>query len=203
MTGLVASGFGLSAFLFSTIAHVAFPGNTSDFLLILALGTSVTPLLATFFLRHAPDEEPKPFDGSISAAPAAWETFDYDDESSETSRSRQATEAEMPLLSDARSPPRRARDLSSTTTPPTRLRPTRLESILMSVSPERRHDRSVTEELHFAAENLANVPPEPPVTPHDPHLHSPNEMHGLALFRTGDFWLIFSILLLRTLSNSS
>ena len=39
VVGLVISGFGLSAFLFSTIAHVIFPGDTSEFLLVLAVGT--------------------------------------------------------------------------------------------------------------------------------------------------------------------
>jgi len=31
-TGVVLAGFGLSAFLFSTISHTFFPGNTGDFL---------------------------------------------------------------------------------------------------------------------------------------------------------------------------
>lgn len=43
------SGFGLSAFLFSTIAHVGFPGDTSTFLLILAIGSSL-PFIPGFFL---------------------------------------------------------------------------------------------------------------------------------------------------------
>lgn len=43
------SGFGLSAFLFSTIAHAVFPGDTSSFLLILAVGTSL-PFIPGFFL---------------------------------------------------------------------------------------------------------------------------------------------------------
>ncbi|KAI5988455.1 major facilitator superfamily domain-containing protein [Pisolithus marmoratus] len=53
-TGLVLSGFGLSAFLFSTIAHVFFPGNTSTFLLLLALATSMPILLALFIVRPVP-----------------------------------------------------------------------------------------------------------------------------------------------------
>ncbi|KIK22462.1 hypothetical protein PISMIDRAFT_102428 [Pisolithus microcarpus 441] len=50
-TGLVQSGFGLSAFLFSTIAHVFFPGDTSAFLLLLALATS-TPILVALFMVY-------------------------------------------------------------------------------------------------------------------------------------------------------
>ncbi|KAI0688651.1 MFS general substrate transporter [Cytidiella melzeri] len=54
VTGLVISGFGLSAFLFSTIAHFMFPGNTSDFLLLLAIGTSLPMVLGFFFVRPIP-----------------------------------------------------------------------------------------------------------------------------------------------------
>ncbi|KIY63648.1 MFS general substrate transporter [Cylindrobasidium torrendii FP15055 ss-10] len=48
-TGIVMSGFGLSAFVFSTLAHFVFPGDTSTFLIVLALGTSL-PMIAGFFL---------------------------------------------------------------------------------------------------------------------------------------------------------
>jgi len=65
----------------------------------------------------------------------------------------------------------------------------------MSLSPERHHGRSVTEELRFVSESLEDSA-EVPETPKDPHVHSSREVHGLALFKTRDFWLIFSILLL-------
>lgn len=53
-TGLVISGFGLSAFVFSTIAHVIFPGNTSEFLLILAIGTSLPMVMGFFLVKPVP-----------------------------------------------------------------------------------------------------------------------------------------------------
>ncbi|KAJ4472799.1 major facilitator superfamily domain-containing protein [Lentinula edodes] len=53
-TGLVISGFGLSAFLFSAIAHLAFPGNTSSFLLLLSLGTSFPMLIGFIFVQPIP-----------------------------------------------------------------------------------------------------------------------------------------------------
>ncbi|KAI5887407.1 MFS general substrate transporter [Schizophyllum commune H4-8] len=61
-TGLVLSGFGLSAFLFSTISHVLFagipaPGNTSHFLTLLALGTALPQLVGLAFVRAVPHEE--------------------------------------------------------------------------------------------------------------------------------------------------
>ncbi|KAL1719424.1 major facilitator superfamily domain-containing protein [Schizophyllum commune] len=61
-TGLVLSGFGLSAFLFSTVSHVIFaripaPGNTSHFLTLLALGTALPQLVGLAFVRAVPHEE--------------------------------------------------------------------------------------------------------------------------------------------------
>lgn len=53
-TGLVLSGFGLSAFLFSTIAHIFYPGDTSEFLLLLAIGTSLPMVWGFFFVRPIP-----------------------------------------------------------------------------------------------------------------------------------------------------
>ncbi|KDR74212.1 hypothetical protein GALMADRAFT_249944 [Galerina marginata CBS 339.88] len=53
-TGLVISGFGLSAFFFSSISHLFFAGNTSDFLLVLALGTSFPMIMGIFLVRPIP-----------------------------------------------------------------------------------------------------------------------------------------------------
>ena len=40
--------------MFSTIAHTVFPGNTSDFLLVLAIGTSIPMILGWLFIRPIP-----------------------------------------------------------------------------------------------------------------------------------------------------
>ena len=45
--------------MFSTIAHVIFPGNTSDFLLVLAIGTSLPMLLGLFLIKPIPFAHPK------------------------------------------------------------------------------------------------------------------------------------------------
>lgn len=57
VTATVVSGFGLSAFLFSTIAHTVFLGNTSSFLLTLALGTPTSMVLGWFLIRPCPYPE--------------------------------------------------------------------------------------------------------------------------------------------------
>ena len=48
------SGFGLSAFFFSSISRTLFPGNTSDFLFVLALGTAIPMIFGFFFVRIIP-----------------------------------------------------------------------------------------------------------------------------------------------------
>lgn len=53
-TGLVLSGFGLSAFFFATIASVAFPGDISALLLVLAIGTAIPMLLGLVIVRQVP-----------------------------------------------------------------------------------------------------------------------------------------------------
>ncbi|KAF8580797.1 MFS general substrate transporter [Ramaria rubella] len=67
--GLVLSGFGLSAFFFSTLAHRLFPGNTSSFLLFLALGTSLPVIVGYFTVRPVPHaERPEANPGIIDRA---------------------------------------------------------------------------------------------------------------------------------------
>jgi hypothetical protein len=51
---MVISGFGLSAFLFSSISHIAFSGNTSSFLRLLAFGTALPMVLGYFLVRPIP-----------------------------------------------------------------------------------------------------------------------------------------------------
>lgn len=50
-TGVTLAGFGLSAFLFSTISHSLFPGDVSSFLLLLALGTSLPMILGSLVVK--------------------------------------------------------------------------------------------------------------------------------------------------------
>ncbi|KAJ7702436.1 major facilitator superfamily domain-containing protein [Mycena rosella] len=94
-TGLVLSGFGLSAFFFSTLAHILFPGDTSSFLLLLSCGTALTTALGFFFVRAIPlsiaDGSEHTVVGTV-AAEAEATIFHHDHES------------ERPLLSEAAAP---------------------------------------------------------------------------------------------------
>lgn len=58
VTGTAISGFGLSAFFFSTIAHAVFPGNTSGLLLTLAVGTAIPMVIGWFLIRPCPYPDP-------------------------------------------------------------------------------------------------------------------------------------------------
>ncbi|KAH8104557.1 MFS general substrate transporter [Cristinia sonorae] len=80
-TGLVISGFGLSAFVFSTIAHSIFPGDTSEFLLVLAIGTSL-PMVVGFFLV-----KPVPLPSSESSGSLEHGVYGEDIEEDEFSAS--------------------------------------------------------------------------------------------------------------------
>ena len=53
-TGLVLSGLGLSAFLFSLLARTLFPGDTSALLLMLAIGTATPMLMGLFIVTPVP-----------------------------------------------------------------------------------------------------------------------------------------------------
>ncbi|PWN44418.1 MFS general substrate transporter [Ceraceosorus guamensis] len=59
-TALVLSGFGLSAFLYSTLSHQLFPGNTSDYLLLLAFGCAASFLVGVLLIRILPPADANP-----------------------------------------------------------------------------------------------------------------------------------------------
>ncbi|RDB20251.1 hypothetical protein Hypma_012589 [Hypsizygus marmoreus] len=72
-TGIVISGFGLSAFFFSTISRISFAGNTSSFLQLLALGTSMPMIMGFFLVRQIPLP---PVDSVASLEHAAEDAID-------------------------------------------------------------------------------------------------------------------------------
>ncbi|KAJ7476903.1 major facilitator superfamily domain-containing protein [Mycena galericulata] len=86
-TGLVLSGFGLSAFFFSTLAHTLFPGDTSSFLLLLGAGTAVTTIVGFFLVRAIPlaaAESAHEHVGETAVSAEAEATFFGDDSDSLT-----------------------------------------------------------------------------------------------------------------------
>lgn len=68
--GLVLSGFGLSAFLFSSISRLFFPGDTSSFLLVLATGTVCPMIVGYFLVRPIPYARSTPSSPSLRGQPS-------------------------------------------------------------------------------------------------------------------------------------
>lgn len=53
-TALVLSGFGLSAFFYSSLSHSLFPGNTQDYLRLLSIGSAASFLIGLLVIRIFP-----------------------------------------------------------------------------------------------------------------------------------------------------
>ncbi|EIN04341.1 MFS general substrate transporter [Punctularia strigosozonata HHB-11173 SS5] len=182
-TGIVISGFGLSAFFFSTIAHTLFPGNTSDFLLVLALGTSIPMVLGLFFLRYIP----------LPATTTALEHGPASAEEQESlvihgppeveranSRTRLLSPAavETEVADEEEVPHVHHQQVSSHFQfPHTR------NSVEMSVSPTRDgHRRSASARTRRSRSKSKEIPVK--------DVDGPN-IHGKALAFAPDFWLLF------------
>lgn len=68
-TALVLSGFGLSAFFYSTLSHTLFPGKTGDYLLLLAFGSSFSFLIGLTFIKILPPDLDDPLLPSDAGQP--------------------------------------------------------------------------------------------------------------------------------------
>lgn len=190
------SGFGLSAFLFSTLAHVLYPGDVSSMLLLLSLGTSLPMILGFFFVRPiplppdsyipvnnaAPGERRMSFTESITGDEIAHSTFVAD-----AVVYGHVGDSRTNLLSISPSRPvggeARGADEGQT------LNYENSRSVEMSVSPPRhgpRH-RSISSFRHNRLDSSLAAPVE-------------RDLHGKTLLACGDFWLLFVLLTLRMCS---
>ncbi|EUC66581.1 MFS general substrate transporter [Rhizoctonia solani AG-3 Rhs1AP] len=199
ITGMVVSGFGLSAAFFSTTAHVLFPGDTGALLLILALCSSFVMLLGFFIVQPVPHTSQQdlyqvlPATESQLSVVEQWDTFSpveptYEQEAiahvqrtsrarDEARRSRSLVREDVPFLSDGVSSYRgRSRNAARLS----------LEMPAWSEngSQDRGRGRSVSMHRDFidATSNLKQ--------PDGDDL----DIHGSALFKTLDFWVVFGVL---------
>ncbi|KAJ7618509.1 major facilitator superfamily domain-containing protein [Roridomyces roridus] len=117
-TGIVLSGFGLSAFFFSTIAHILYPGDTSSFLFLLACGTALATLTGFFFVRAIPLAATEIEHTGVTAVAAEAEAtlFGHVNDSHTPLLNEPADTAQEEYVPDARgielSPPRSSRQRS-------------------------------------------------------------------------------------------
>ncbi|KZT23204.1 MFS general substrate transporter [Neolentinus lepideus HHB14362 ss-1] len=177
-TGIVLSGFGLSAFFFSTIAHVAFPGNTSDFLLILAIGTSLPMIIGFFLVRPVPLPPAEPAHILESGAP---EEEDMPDVTVETIF-QQENNSSTRLLADrdgTESTVGHEQQVTDYVVPHT--------SDAVELSPTRSDVAGLSRHRSRSRVALGRSRSRVSVKTDD---HQPN-IHGKFLWTSSDFWLFF------------
>lgn len=193
----MAAAFGLSAFFFSTLAHTVFPGNTSGFLLVMAVGTSVPMLIGLATVKIVPHAEGIAVPSvsqprhSVEIVPErderrnsqGWEVYsqvvgpggyerltesDLEDEIMEASVSQ-------PFLQDTVGSRERSR--TPVGNPEVEMSPSRRASNAAEDAQPRahRHSRSLSRSLRQL-------------------YHEHPDVHGWNLLKTVDFWLLFLIM---------
>ena len=186
--GLVISGFGLSAFLFSTIAHIIFPGNTSEFLVVLAVGTSLPMILGFFFVRPIPlphteyarlGEAPDALDDEDEFSAASPAVFQRENNSHTHLLDAHSSDEEV-FLDDEHLDASHGRGHNQEATdyiaPPSRG--------ALALSPTR------TGESRHRSRGSLSVPRPRPGYGGDKYSDAPN-IRGKALVSSGNFWLLF------------
>ncbi|KAI0637554.1 MFS general substrate transporter [Trametes polyzona] len=201
--GIVISGFGLSAFLFSTVAHTFFPGNTASFLLVLAIGTAFPMILGFILVRPIPPPHTDPSgrledgtpdsptdygagEGHGASSPTTYSvdntshthllSRDVDDEEDEVTREPAIElEEEEPLV-----PSSAHGQVASDYVVPGQVDSLALSPTRMGFARHRTHSarstsrRSIRSHLEKTHDGQPNV-------------------HGKRLFKTVNFWLLFTI----------
>ncbi|RPB11754.1 MFS general substrate transporter [Morchella conica CCBAS932] len=174
-TAIPLAAFGLSAFFFSSLSSWLFPGNTSDFLLVLATATSSIVLLSYFFLRVVP------VPGAYSIVPPA--ELDYTGSSrlhrtkSGESRSAAKDTYQEPGTSTS------SRGIVRITNPD--CTPDESSSFLTNSSSSSDEDRIDAESTRGGV-----------IGSNDHAYHT--DIRGWALTKSTDFWLLFTLLGLLT-----
>ena len=202
--GIVISGFGLSAFLFSTIAHTLFPGNTSEFLLVLAIGTALPMILGFFFVHPIPlplpdisnriesaiddsDED----DGGLGPRSPGYSrantshthllASDADESDDEPNGRPIELEEEEPLVPAHPSHTQAASDYV--------VESSSADTLMLSPSPGFTRHRSSSGRSSSSRRTVRSQS--------DKGLDGTLNIHGKRLFTTGNFWLLFIISSLR------
>ncbi|KAK8846547.1 hypothetical protein IAR55_005633 [Kwoniella newhampshirensis] len=177
-TGAVLAGFGLSAFLFSTVGQWLYKGDAGNLLALLAGGTGIPMLIGGLLIRPVPPEGEvgvgyerigqEEEDGGLGVT--IQEAQDYDDTLSPVMSRSSSLE-----LSRSRSPMARGRHPHPHAHFP---------SDLPSHSEIHTHSLPKPQGSHIRSQSLSSLPPTS-------LSHSP-----LDLFRALDFWILFVILAL-------
>ncbi|KAI0030402.1 major facilitator superfamily domain-containing protein [Vararia minispora EC-137] len=187
VVGIVMSGFGFSAFFFSTLSHILFPGNTSDFLLVLALGTALPMVLGFFFVRPLPLPPSISVTSTERGAGASYRRVSFDAAPAALRASSQTRLLSSPVPSSVHDeddePTMDAVYTEFSHPPPSRgssvVRPL-AESVQLSLAAETLPHRSRSRARH---EVYFEKAPEGRGV----------DVHGFALTRSVDFWIACSL----------
>ncbi|ODN74856.1 hypothetical protein L202_07161 [Cryptococcus amylolentus CBS 6039] len=171
-TGAVLAGFGLSAFLFSFLGHLVWPGDSGGLLGLLAVGTSVPMLIGGLFIRPVFPEEARPEYEHLDQDEPGVEVVVEDYDSPALSRTTSLEMSRSIDLSRSRSPAR-GRDPHHPHA-----------HAHFAPLPHPSHPSHPSHPPHKRSQSLSSLPP---TSLH----HSP-----LDILQTPDFWLLFTILAL-------
>ncbi|KAF9261114.1 MFS general substrate transporter [Marasmius fiardii PR-910] len=179
-TGMVISGFGLSALFFSTLAHLVTSGDTASLLLLLALGTSLPMILGFFFARPIPLHFTEA-GNATEQSEAEVHTVDYSEVNAAAIApsvlSHHENDSRTPLLSHDRDEDDAGDGrISIELSPPRPISPRHPES-----------NPSLHRERRRRSSRNSGRPSVPPVEV------GPN-LFGRKLFVSSDFWLLVCIL---------
>lgn len=182
-TGAVLAGFGLSAFLFSALGHLFWPGDSGGLLALLALGTGGPMLFAAIIIRPVPPE------GEADLGPTLYGRVEQDENEEEMGIEVVVDDYGSPTLSRSSSfELRRSMEFSRSRSPAARG---------CHINPDPDHPlphahfgalppshNAIHKPLHSRSSSLSSLPPTLLT-------HSPTD-----LLKKTDFWLLFIILAL-------
>lgn len=176
-TALVLSGFGLSAFFYSTLSHNLFPGQTGDYLLLLASLSSLSFLVGFFLIRVMP-----PHDSSLPhlSQVTPHSTQDTSESAPRTTYTRRRTSSDIGARAWGY------------------VDPAQMESEEQSLASQSDEDTPHDEQQSLLQDGIDNRAPQDGV---HKHAHvctkaSQNNLTGWALVRNADFILLFCIMTL-------
>ncbi|KIR52421.1 hypothetical protein I315_05022 [Cryptococcus gattii Ru294] len=182
-TGAVLAGFGLSAFLFSALGHLFWPGDSGGLLALLAVGTGGPMLFSAFIIRPVPPE------GETDLGPILYGRVEQDENEEEMGIEVVVDDYDSPMLSRSSSfELRRSMEFSRSRSPAARgchihLDPDHpLPHAHFGALPPSHN--AIHKPLHSRSSSLSSLPPTLLT-------HSPTD-----LLKKTDFWLLFIILAL-------
>ncbi|KAL7276501.1 hypothetical protein RUND412_000492 [Rhizina undulata] len=184
-TAIPLASFGLSAFFFSRLSSWLFPGNSSDFLLVLAVATSGMCMLSFCFLRVVP--VPGAYSAVSPAEPAIGSSRLHRTKSGE---GRRSSSKHLSLYQE----PGTATANNNYTNPhflsPTAANLPNPDETSSFLSKSTSSSSSSAEECCVDAESTAVVVGDNS----DVHHGHYTDIRGWALTKSTDFWLLFSVL---------